>query len=98
MAQSHLSVYQRNTPPIDRTLVRCAVCSQWVDADRTQQPDESAAVYTVTGSVYFAKKPGGEIDLQAIDKEVEGHCPPYLGCWFCHTPRIFDGAAGPLKG
>jgi hypothetical protein len=94
---SHLVVYQRNVPPIDRTMVRCAVCGQWNDADKTQQPEECQTSYVTTGTVYFAKKPGGEIDLQAINKTVEGVCPPFLGCFFCGTPRLYDGAAGPLK-
>ena len=94
---SRLTVYQRNVPPIDRTMMRCAVCSQWVDADRTAQPEESPATYTATGSVYFAKKPGGEIDFAVIDKTVEGHAPPYSCCPFCFSPRYVDGAGGPLK-
>jgi hypothetical protein len=93
---SRLTVYHRNVPPIDRTMVRCAVCSQWVDADKTQQPEEGPGVQRVEGSVYFAKKPGGEIDMQAIDKTVLTVIAPYAACWFCSSPRWLDGAAGPL--
>jgi hypothetical protein len=94
---SHLVVYQRNVPPIDRTMVRCAVCSQWNDMDKTQSPEEAPGVQHVTGSVYFAKKPGGEIDMQAIDKTVLTVIPSYMACWFCGSPRYIDGAAGPLR-
>lgn len=93
---SRLTVYQRNVPPIDRTMVRCAVCSQWVDADKTQQPEESALSYRVEGSTYFAKRPGGEIDFSAIDKTVFPVAPSYIGCAFCGSPRFLDGASGPL--
>jgi len=94
---SRLTVYQRNVPPIDRTMVRCAVCSQWVDADKTAQPEESPLTYQVTGTVYFAKLPGGEINLAAINKEVFPVVPSYSACPFCGSPRFLDGAAGPLK-
>lgn len=94
---SRLTVYQRNVPPIDRTMMRCAVCSQWVDADRTQSPEESALSYQVVGSTYFAKKPGGEIDLGVIDKTVFPVVPAYIGCAFCGSPRFLDGAGGSLK-
>ena len=94
---SRLTVYQRNVPPIDRTMVRCKVCSQYLDMDRTQSPDESAAVYTSRGSTYFAKTASGEIDFAVIDKTVEGTCPSYVCCPFCFSPRFLDGAAGPLK-
>ena len=97
MPHSHLVIYQRNVPPIDRTMVRCAVCSQWVDADRTAQPEESALSYEVRGSVYFAKTSGGEIDFSAIDKTVFPVVPSYQGCPFCGSPRFLDGAAGPLR-
>lgn len=94
---SKLVVYQRNVPPIDRTMVRCSVCGQWNDGDRTQTPEEAAISFVVEGSVYFAKKPGGEIDFQAIDKTVESRGSPYVGCWFCLSPRIYDGSAGSLR-
>jgi len=94
---SRLTVYHRGVPPIDRTMVRCKVCSQYLDMDRTQSPEECPASYVTTGSVYFAKLPGGEIDMQAINKTVEGVLAPYAACPFCFSPRFLDGAAGPLK-
>jgi hypothetical protein len=96
-SRSRLTVYHRNVPPIDRTMVRCAVCSQYVDMDRTQSPDESALTHIVHGSVYFAKTSSGEIDLQAIDKTVVPVIPAYSSCWFCGSPRFIDGAPGPLR-
>ena len=93
---SRLTVYQRNVPPIDRMMARCKVCSQWVDVDRTQSPEEAPGVQRVEGSVYFAKKPGGEIDFAAIDKTVVTVIGSYTACWFCGSPRWADGARGPL--
>jgi len=79
---SRLTVYHRNVPPIDRTMVRCKVCSQYLDMDRTQSPEECPTAYKVSGSTYFAKGPGGEINMSAIDKTVEGVVPAYAACPF----------------
>lgn len=94
---SRLTVYHRNVPPIDRTMVRCKVCSQYLDMERTQSPEECPTAYKVSGSIYFAKGPGGEINMSAIDKTVEPIVPAYAACPFCGSPRWADGAAGPLK-
>ena len=61
---SRLTVYQRNVPPIDRMMTRCKVCSQWVDADRTQSPEEAPGVHKrVEGMSTLRRRPGGEIDF-----------------------------------
>ena len=94
---SHLIVRRRNVPPDDQVRVRCKVCGFYLDPDRTQQPELTPTQYVVTGSVYFATTPTGEIDRAAINKAVEGHVPIYGACPLCGSGKWQDGSPGPLK-
>jgi hypothetical protein len=79
---SGLRVFRLQTPDPRSApdYIRCAVCHAWNDAQTLVLPETTATVY----------------QADPDDGVVRGFVPAGRGCWFCGTPRVYDGQRGSL--
>jgi len=84
-------------PDREEHFTHCSVCGATLDADRTQSPEETAQTVVITGTNWHPALVNGVRDLSTKDRVVFTQNAAYAGCWFCHSPRFWDGD-GPQGG